>query len=149
MKREELTIADFHYDLPDERIAKHPLDDRNSSKLLVRKNGNIQEDIFSNLGQYVPFNSLLVFNDTKVIAARLQFIKDTKAEIEIFCVEPYDTTAEQALNSTDSCIWQCMVGNMRRFHEDTVLELPIAGTTLRATIHLRRENDSLIKFSWE
>lgn len=149
MKRGELETKDFHYNLPDERIAKYPLPDRNNSKLLVYKGGDIREDVFSNLGQYLPAKSLLVFNDTKVLAARLHFKKVTGSSIEIFCLEPYESTVEQALNTTNTSVWQCMVGNLRKFPKDAKLELNIADTILKASIYQKRENDLLIRFEWE
>ncbi len=149
MKREQLNSKDFHYNLPDDRIAKYPLADRNQSKLLVYKGGEIQEDRFSGLENHLPANSMLVFNDTKVLAARLYFKKSTGSTIQVFCLEPHDLTVEQALNTTDTCIWQCMVGNLKKFPKDDKLELDIAGTRLKASIHERRENDVLIRFEWE
>lgn len=148
MNREQINIKDFLYHLPEEQIAKHPLDDRNSSRLLIHKSGNIQEDVFSQLEHYLPNKSMLVFNDTKVIAARLHFTKYTSAKIEIFCLEPYNSVVEQALNTTKTCIWQCMVGNLRRFAEGDVLELEIAGTTLKASVYEKRETDVLVRFEW-
>ncbi len=149
MNREQLNTKDFYYDLPDEQIAKYPLADRNQSKLLIRKNGEIQEDVFSNLEHHLPSNALLVFNDTKVLAARLHFTKSTGAKIEVFCLEPHQSTVEQALNTTKTCVWQCMVGNLKRFTSDSVLELPIAGTVLKATIQEKRAHDVLVRFEWE
>lgn len=149
MNRELLNTKEFHYNLPEEKIAKFPLEDRNKSKLLIHKGGVIQEDVFSNLNKHLTAGSLIVFNDTKVIAARLHFTKLTGANIEIFCLEPYKSTVEQALNTTNTCIWQCMIGNLKRFTDATVLELKIAGTTLKARIHKRRENDVLVQFEWE
>lgn len=149
MNRGQLNTKDFHYDLPDDRIAKYPLANRNRSKLLVYKGGTIQEDIFSSLEDYLPSGALMVFNDTKVLAARLHFTKSTGAKIEVFCIEPYNTTVEQALTSNETCIWQCMVGNLKRFKEDATLELKIAGTALKARIHEKRANDVLVQFEWE
>lgn len=149
MNRGQLNTKDFLYDLPEDRIAKYPLADRNQSKLLVYKSGQIREDVFSGLADYLPKDALLVFNDTKVLAARLHFTKSTGAKIEVFCIEPYQSTVEQALTSTEECIWQCMIGNLKRFNQDTVLELKIAGTTLKARIHEKRANDVLVRFEWE
>ena len=84
----ELNPNDYNYDLPRERIAQYPLQDRDSSKLLVFRNDNISEDNFINLPRYIPEGSLLVFNNTRVIRARLIFFKDSGARIEVFCVEP-------------------------------------------------------------
>lgn len=149
MSRSELQTSDFTYDLPDERIAKFPLKNRNASKLLLYQNGAIEEDTFANLQDYLPEDTLLVFNDTRVIAARLHFVKKTGAEIEVFCLEPYESTVEQALTSTKKCIWQCMVGNLRRFKTDDILELQIAGVTLKASIVERQDHVVIVKFEWE
>lgn len=149
MNREQLETKDFLYTLPDERIAKYPLDDRNKSKLLIRKNGELQEDVFSNLSKHLPDGAMLVFNDTKVLAARLIFTKSTGAKIEVFCLEPYNTTVEQALNTSKSCVWKCMVGNLKRFTTDTVLTLTIAGTQLKASIYKKEENEIVVAFKWE
>lgn len=149
MNREQLNTKDFSYELSDDLIAKYPLADRNKSKLLTYKDKEIQEDVFSNLESYLPENAMLVFNDTKVLAARLHFTKFTGASIEVFCVDPYDSTVEQALSTTETCIWQCMVGNLKKFKDDVVLELKIAGTILKASIYQKRENDVLIRFEWE
>lgn len=148
MNRTELTSSDFTYDLPDERIAKYPLTNRNMSKLLTYKSGIIDEDVFANLKNHLPQDTVLVFNDTKVLAARLYFKKATGAKIEIFCLEPHESTVEQVLGATESCRWQCMVGNLKRFKETDVLELEIAGTILQASIVEKRINDVIIQFSW-
>lgn len=149
MNRAQLNTKDFHYHLPDERIAKYPLADRNQSKILLYKNGELKESVFSNLEHHLPAEAMLVFNDTKVLAARLHFTKTTGANIEIFCLEPYETTVEQALNTSETCIWQCMIGNLKRFPENITLELPIAGTVLKASIYQKREDDVLVRFEWE
>ena len=149
MNREQLESKDFYYELPDEKIAKYPLENRNSSKLLTYKNGAIDIDVFSNLEAYLPEETLLVFNDTKVLAARLYFQRKTGAKIEIFCLEPFEQTVEQALTSKQECKWQCLVGNLKRFKDGEVLELAIAGTTLRASINEKRATDVIIQFEWE
>ena len=87
-KVQNINIAEYDYPLPDERIAKYPLAERDASKLLVLKNNKIGEDHFRNIGAYLPEKSVLVFNETKVVRARLQFVKDSGAEIEVFCLEP-------------------------------------------------------------
>jgi S-adenosylmethionine:tRNA ribosyltransferase-isomerase len=149
MNREQLESNFFFYDLPDERIAKYPLANRNSSKLLTYKNGELGEDVFSNLSLHLPKDSMLVFNDTKVLAARLYFQRKTGAKIEIFCLEPYENTVEQALTSKRECKWQCLVGNLKRFKENEVLELKIAGTVLNASIVEKRKTDVIIQFEWQ
>lgn len=150
MNREQLDSKDFLYNLPEEKIAKYPLADRNASKLLITKNGEIKEDVFSNLEKYLPTDSTLVFNDTKVIAARLLFTKHSGSNIEIFCLEPYKSPVEEALNSTNKCTWKCMVRNLRRFNKGDILELNIAGTVLKASMQesvWRRY--VVVNFEWE
>lgn len=148
MNRESLKANDFTYDLTEEKIAKHPLANRNNSKLLTYKNGQIGESKFSELKSHLPKNSLLVFNDTKVLAARLYFKKITGAKIQIFCLEPFETTVEQALSETKSCAWQCMVGNLKRFKPTDVLELEIAGVVLQAKLIEKRDQDVIVRFEW-
>lgn len=148
MNRTELSSSDFSYNLPDERIAKYPLANRNLSKLLTYKAGEIGEDVFANLKSHLPHHTVLVFNDTKVLAARLYFQKATGAKIEIFCLEPYESTVEQALSATAECKWQCLVGNLKRFKDQDLLELEIAGATLQASIVEKRSNDVIIQFRW-
>lgn len=148
MNRADLSSEDFSYDLPEERIAKYPLADRNQSKLLTYKDGNLGGDQFKNLDQHLPAASVLVFNDTKVLAARLYFKKETGAKIEIFCLEPYESTVEQALEAKSSCRWQCLVGNLKRFKPTDVLEIEIAGVLLKASILEKRSSDVIIQFEW-
>lgn len=149
MNRESLKASDFSYDLPEDRIAKYPLPNRNLSKLLTYKNGKIEEDVFANLADHLPPNSVLVFNDTKVLSARMQFQKDTGAKIEVFCLEPYESTVEQALTATQSCRWQCMVGNLKRFKPTDVLQLKIANTLLSCRMVERQDQYVIVEFEWE
>ena len=111
-------IADYNYDLPDERIAKFPLAQRDSSKLLIYNKGVVSEDVFTSLPQYLPKNALMVFNNTKVIQARLHFQKETGATIEVFCMEPF-APAEYQQNFAEkgSVEWLCMIGNLKRWKE--------------------------------
>ncbi len=148
MERAQLKTEDFDYPLPDHRIAKYPLENRNASKLLLYKDGVISQDVFSELGKYLPKNSTLVFNDTRVLAARLRFTKDTGAHIEVFCLEPYQQLVEEALVATESCTWSCMVGNLKKMGNATV-SAQIAGTTLHAHVAERRSNDVLVTFTWD
>ncbi|MEQ8624353.1 MAG: S-adenosylmethionine:tRNA ribosyltransferase-isomerase [Vicingaceae bacterium] len=148
MNRADLTSEDFNYNLPEDRIAKYPLANRNQSKLLTYQAGKLGEDQFKNLKQYLPEESVLVFNDTKVLAARLYFRKKTGAKIEIFCLEPFESTVEQALSAKSNCKWQCLVGNLKRFKLSDILELEIAGTLLKASIIEKRTNDVIIQFEW-
>lgn len=116
-KAESLRIESFDYDLPDERIARYPLDPRDSSKLLVYNRGNIQHQKFTDLVENLPENTLLVFNDTKVIPARAYFQKETGATIEILLLHPElpTTIINDAMLVRDSCVWECMIGNKKRF----------------------------------
>ena len=122
-----IRIADFSYELPDERIAKFPLAERDSSKLLLYRHGEVSEDVFRNLPQYLPAGALMVFNNTMVIQARLHFRKEatggpksTGALIEIFLLEPAEPSDYQVMfTQTSSCSWYCLVGNLKRWKEDT------------------------------
>ena len=149
MNRKELKSIDFSYDLPEDRIAKYPLTNRNQSKLLLYQNSEINEDVFSNLEFHLPEDAMLVFNNTKVLSARLRFQKETGAHIEVFCLEPHAATVEEALSSTDRCVWQCMVGNLKRFKETDVLKLNLGGTILSAKLLEKRTEDVLVQFEWE
>ncbi len=148
MSRKQLQTNDFSYELPTERIAKYPLANRNQSKLLTYKTGEIATDVFSNLQLHLPAEAVLVFNDTKVLAARLHFTKKTGARIEVFCLEPYESPVEEALSATESCVWQCIVGNLKRFKGEDVLELEIAGTVLQVRLIEKRQQDVLLRFEW-
>lgn len=111
-------IADYNYDLPDERIAKYPKAVRDESKLLLYRGGQISEDVFYNLPNYLPKGKLLVFNNTKVIQARLHFHKSTGALIEVFCLEPH-TPHDYQVNfaTTRRVAWTCLIGNLKKWKE--------------------------------
>ena len=115
-KVKNISIKDFSYDLPDARIAKYPVDPRDHSQLLLYRDGEISRSQFRNLPQYLPENSLLVYNNTKVIRARMFFRKETGAQIEIFCLEPL-MPADYAQNfqAQGSCEWLCLVGNLKKW----------------------------------
>lgn len=111
-------IADYNYDLPDERIAKYPKAVRDESKLLLYRGGQISEDVFYNLPNYLPKGELLVFNNTKVIQARLHFHKSTGALIEVFCLEPHTPHDYQvSFATTRRVAWTCLVGNLKKWKE--------------------------------
>lgn len=151
-------IADYNYDLPDERIAKFPLAQRDSSKLLIYNKGVVSEDIFSSLPQYLPKNALMVFNNTKVIQARLHFQKETGATIEVFCMEPFAPIEyQQNFAQTGSVEWLCMIGNLKRWKEGILnrhVEVKGETSTFRAE-HLPYESPNatgtnhLVRFSWD
>ena len=123
-----IEIAEYDYPLPDERIAKYPLAERDSSKLLVYNKGNVSEDVFRNLPEYIPAGSLMIFNNTKVIQARLRFRKPSGAQIEVFCLEP-ETPSDYALvfQQTECCVWQCLVGNSNRWKSGLLSQTVVVG----------------------
>ena len=149
-----LYIADFNYPLPDERIAKYPLPERDHSKLLVYRNGKVSEDLFYNVGDYIAPHSLLVYNNTRVIQARLEFHKPTGARIEVFCLEPLEPHDYQlSLGSTTGCTWKCMVGNAKKWKEEN-LSLTLSskeGTELQLRAYLAGHtgNTYAVRFEWD
>ena len=121
MDTKHIQIKDFNYNLPDERIAKFPLAKRDNSKLLLYRHGEVTEDVFHNIAQYLPKGALMVFNNTKVIQARLHFRKETGALIEVFLLEPYmPADYEQMFQTTGHCSWLCMIGNLKKWKEGTL-----------------------------
>ena len=147
-----IKIKDFNYHLPDERIAKFPLAERDSSKLLLYRKGEVQEDTFVNLPQYLPEGALMVFNNTKVIQARLHFRKETGALIEVFCLEPavpHDYVL--MFQQTHSCSWYCMIGNLKKWKSGalkrtvTVRGQEIELTVTRGEMH---GNSHRVDFVW-
>jgi S-adenosylmethionine:tRNA ribosyltransferase-isomerase len=114
----DIRISGYDYDLPDERIAKYPLSQRDRSKLLVYENGEIGETRFDRLAEHLPAGALLVFNNTRVIRARLPFRKETGAHVEIFCLEPVEPRDYAlAFRQTRQCTWLCLVGNLRKWKD--------------------------------
>lgn len=147
-----ISMDEYAYDLPDEKIAKYPLSERDQSKLLVWKNGQIQDEQFRNLSEFLPSESLLIFNNTKVIRARLHFQKETGARIEIFCLDPFEPADYQiSFQSTKSCIWKCMIGNQKKWKGERLLKtIRIDGTEIELCAEQTdpEKNKSLIRFSW-
>jgi len=147
-----ISISDYAYELPDDWIAKYPLAGRDQSKLLVWKDGQIQDEQFSNLSACLPDHSLLVFNNTKVIRARLHFQKETGARIEIFCLDPHEPADYQiAFQTTRSCIWKCMIGNQKKWKGDRLLKtIRIDGVDIEFYAEQTdpEKDKSLIRFSW-
>lgn len=147
-----ISMDEYAYDLPDEKIAKYPLSERDQSKLLVWKNGQIQDEQFRNLSEFLPTGSLLIFNNTKVIRARLHFQKETGARIEIFCLDPFEPADYQiSFQSTKSCIWKCMIGNQKKWRGERLLKtIRIDGTEIELCAEQTdpEKNKSLIRFSW-
>jgi S-adenosylmethionine:tRNA ribosyltransferase-isomerase len=152
-KISKININDFNYELPKGRIAQYPLAARDSSKLLVFKGGNISEDIFSNIHNQIPGGSLLVFNDTKVIRARLLFKRETGSTIEIFCLEPSDPSEYSlSLGSTEPVEWKCLIGNQKKWKNRTLsTEFKIKDKLyLLSAERIAQEGDSFrIRFAWD
>ncbi len=145
-----LRIADYSYELPDERIARYPLPQRDAAKMLVYRGGHIVTDIFRNLGRHLPEDATLVVNTAKVVRARILFQKPSGGAIEIFCLEPHPQYADitTAMASTGSVLWQCLVGGAAKWKPDTVLTLDVGGMELKAERVARNTGDFTIRFSW-
>ncbi len=148
----DIHIKDFSYSLPEERIARFPLAERDLSKLLIFKDGKISHTQFNRIGEQLPAHSLLVFNNTKVIRARLMFFKESGARIEIFCLEPYNPADyERAFTQTGSCQWKCLVGNLKKWKTgalytrftDQGKEYVISANRKSST-----EKEEIIEFEW-
>jgi S-adenosylmethionine:tRNA ribosyltransferase-isomerase len=146
----KLAIKDFVYELPDERIAKFPLPERDQSKLLYYKSGTIADHTFTELPELLPADTLLVFNDTKVVQARLLYQKETGGIVEIFCLEPVKPHAEVqlAMQQTESCTWKCLVGNNKRWKSGK-LYLHFEGGTITAEREVQQDGHFLISFAWD
>ncbi|WP_461095147.1 S-adenosylmethionine:tRNA ribosyltransferase-isomerase [Spirosoma gilvum] len=150
----ELLLSQFQYDLPDERIARFPLAQRDASKLLVYRSGQLTHEQFSSLPALMPKDSFLVFNNTKVIPARLHFTKSTGAVIELFLLSPYpnDLPITQAMEATSSAIWQGMIGNRKRWKPDETLVLHGAegvGPGVEIMASWYDYDQSLVQLSWQ
>jgi S-adenosylmethionine:tRNA ribosyltransferase-isomerase len=147
-----LLIDDYDYGLPDERIAKYPLAERDQSKLLVYRQGKISEDVFIHAADYLPENTLLVYNNTKVIHARILFQKATGAQIEVFCLEPV-APADYALSlgATNGCVWKCIVGNLKKWKQGPLTKSIVVNQysfELTASLLTSEGNAQYISFSW-
>ncbi len=143
----ELSIRDFTYELPNDRIAIHPLEQRDASKLLVYKNQTISDSAFAELPALLPELALVVFNNSRVVPARLFFQNQNGAHIEIFCMSPIGSTVTQALAQTHSAEWQCLVGNLKKWKEPQ-LELSDEHHQLTATKVESDQGTQYVKFSW-
>ena len=152
-KTKHIQIAEYNYPLPDERIAKFPLAERDHSKLLVYNKGAVSHDIFYNLPNYLPKGALMVYNNTKVIQARLHFNKETGALIEVFCLEPIQPN-DYVLNfqQTKHCAWLCLVGNLKKWKEGSLRkEIDVKGKkiVLTATRGEMHGTSHWIDFDWD
>ena len=152
----EIHIEDYNYSLPDEKIAKYPLAQRDASKLLCYKDGHPAMHKFSDIADLLPEGSLMVFNDTKVVPARLHFQRSTGAHIEIFCLEPLQPEEYVTMFAvTDRCRWKCIVGNVKRWKNDTLSlfnpenAADVSEMNLRADLVERCGETSVVEFSWD
>lgn len=153
METKHIRISDYNYPLPDERIAKYPVAERDHSKLLIYNKGEVGEDMFYNLPQHLPSHSLMVFNNTKVIQARLHFRKDTGALIEVFLLEPAEPADyEQMFQTRKKCSWLCLVGNQKKWKEGA-LEREFTVDSLQLTVRATRRGEhgtsQWIDFEWD
>ncbi len=153
MQEKSINISDFDYPLPDERIAKFPLEERSSSKLLIYNRGEISHRQFANLGEVLPEGTLLVFNNTKVVRARLVMHKESGARIEVFCLEPHaPADYEHAFAVKGSAEWSCIVGNLKKWKSGEVaihFDHEGAACSLRATITERGTREHIVRFEWD
>lgn len=140
MDTKHIKISDYNYDLPDERIAKFPIAQRDHSKLLIYKHGEVSDDVFHHLPTYLPQGALMIFNNTKVIQARLHFRKETGALIEVFLMEPAEPTDyELMFQTTGHCSWLCMIGNLKKWKEGSLKrDFEIKGNKLTLSATMRR-----------
>ena len=155
MRTKEIHISDYNYELPDERIAKYPKAERDQSKLLVYRSGEVSEDVFCHLPSHLPKGALMVFNNTKVIQARLHFRKaneqgeHTGALIEVFLLEPaVPADYEQMFQQTHSCQWLCLIGNLKKWKSGP-LTIEHGSLTIKATRKGEQGTSQLVEFEWE
>ena len=152
MKTKEIHISEYNYELPDERIAKFPLTERDSSKLLVYRHGTVGESVFHNLPSLLPPGALMVFNNTKVIQARLHFRKETGALIEVFLLEPAKPSDyELMFQTTGRCSWLCLVGNLKKWREGTLsrtITIQEESVIVKATRRGEHGTSQWIDFEW-
>lgn len=152
MSPKKISILDYTYQLPDEKIALHPKDKRDASKLLIYKGGKIGEDVYRHIAGHLPKNSLLVFNNTKVIKARLRFQKISGSTIEIFCLEPNEAINEYStvMNKKGMVQWKCMVGGISKWKEpELVKQLPGINAVLKARLIEKITDAYIVAFNWQ
>ena len=152
MKTKDIHISEYNYELPDERIAKFPLAERDSSKLLVYRHGTVCESVFHDLPSLLPQGALMVFNNTKVIQARLHFRKETGALIEVFLLEPAEPSDyELMFQTTSRCSWLCLVGNLKKWREGTLtrtITIQDESVIVKATRRGENGTSQWIDFEW-
>lgn len=150
----DIRIEDFDYDLPESRIAKYPLPQRDASKLLIYRDGIVRERIFRDIPEELPSDSIMVFNDTKVVPARLFFRRSSGAHIEIFCLDPVDPPEFNTIfAATKSCRWKCVIGNAKRWKGDelsySVESGELADFGLKAVLVSREGRTGVVEFHWQ
>jgi S-adenosylmethionine:tRNA ribosyltransferase-isomerase len=151
----KLSINDFTYSLPEEKIAKYPLAERDASRLLIYKNGSIAEDIYKNIADHIPPGSLIVFNNTKVVEARLLFQKQSGGIIEIFCLEPHKQYKDitTAMLQQGKVLWQCLIGGASKWKHGQLLEkkiLTASGELVLTAEYIEKKTDSfIVALSWQ
>ena len=143
----KILMANYTYNLPESRIAQFPVDIRDHSKLLIYKNGEVENDAFYSLPNHLPENAMLVFNDSKVINARLQMSKETGAKIEFFCLGPNKMELTKALAQKGKALWRCMIGNASKL-KDHVAKLDLDEIHLSAQVVEKLEGEFIVEFSW-
>lgn len=151
----DIHIEDYNYPLPDERIAKYPLPERDSSKLLRYRDGAVDHHIFKEITEFLPADSIMVFNNTKVVPARMHFQRETGAHIEIFCLQPVDPVEYNTIFSTvERCTWRCVIGNSKRWKDD-ILHLynpenssDLIEMDLRARLVSKEGETGVVEFTW-
>ena len=151
----QIRIEDYNYPLDDSRIAKYPLAERDASKLLHYKGGNVQEYCFRDLPSLLPQGAIMVFNETKVVPARMFFQRETGAHIEIFCLEPVNPPEYNTIfASTECCSWKCVVGNLKKWNNDvlslinTADDPDVAKLALKASMVRKEGNTAVVEFRW-
>ena len=153
MDTRHIQLSDYNYALPDERIAKYPLPQRDHSKLLLYRQGEVSDDVFYNLPGHLPQGALMVFNNTRVIQARMHFRKSTGALIEIFLLEPAcPADYEQMFQTRGRCSWLCLVGNLKKWKEGTLtrtLNVEHGALNITATRKGEQGTSHLIEFEWD
>ena len=152
-KTQQISIEDYNYSLPDERIAKFPLPKRDESKLLLYRDGKVSESVFKHITDYLPEGSLMVFNNTRVIQARLLFQRVTGAQIEVFCLDPAAPhDYELIFQQTEACNWICLIGNAKKWKEPVLSrEITVAGQTVRLSAEKVQSYGEThqVRFSWD
>ena len=147
-----IEIAEYNYNRPDEKIAKYPLPQRDTSKLLLYRSGRISHDTFSNLSEYIPSDALMIFNNTKVIQARLRFQKETGATVEVFCLEPETPNDYQLIfQQTKECVWRCIVGNSARWKGGVLQQhLLVDGKNITLCVERVKKGEvNSVHFTWD